>query len=58
MKEFKKSPYEAVFGSTQRIGLADSSLERETYVYEILESEEDLERILDGMVSGTDQEGR
>jgi uncharacterized protein YgfB (UPF0149 family) len=43
-----------MFGSKQRIGLADSSLERETY--EILESEEDLERILDGMVSGTDQE--
>jgi hypothetical protein len=37
MKEFKKSPYEAVFGSTQRIGLADSSLERETYA-KILES--------------------
>jgi hypothetical protein len=50
----KKSPYEAMFGSKQRIGLADSSLERETY--EILESEEDFERILDGMVSGTDQE--
>jgi hypothetical protein len=50
----KKSPYEAMFGSKQRIGLAYSSLERETY--EILDSEEDLERILDGMVSGTDQE--
>jgi transposase InsO family protein len=50
----KKSPYEAMFGSKRRIGLAYSSLERETY--EILDSEEDLERILDGMVSGTDQE--
>lgn len=50
----KKSPYEAMFGCKQRIGLADSSLEKETY--EILETEEDLKRIMDGMACGTDHE--
>ncbi|XP_024879377.1 SCAN domain-containing protein 3-like [Temnothorax curvispinosus] len=50
----KKSPYEAMFGMKQRIGLADSSLEKETY--ESLETEEDLERILDGITTGPDNE--
>ncbi|KAJ8948465.1 hypothetical protein NQ314_008400 [Rhamnusium bicolor] len=43
-----------MFGCKQRIGLADSSLERETY--EILETEEDLEKIMEGMAHGTDHE--
>ncbi|KAK4879816.1 hypothetical protein RN001_007962 [Aquatica leii] len=36
-----------MFGSTQRVGLADSTLEKETY--ESLETEEDLEQILRGL---------
>lgn len=51
----RKSPYEAMFGDKQRIGLADSSLERETY--ESLETEEDLKKILEGMTLEKDQEG-
>ncbi|KAK4877438.1 hypothetical protein RN001_009944 [Aquatica leii] len=46
-KGIKKSPYEAMFGSTQRVGLADSTLDKETY--ECLETEEDLEQILRGL---------
>lgn len=50
----KKSPYEAMFGSKQRIGLADSSLEKE--IYESLETEEDLENVLDELTRGSDHE--
>ena len=47
----KRSPYEAMFGCKQRIGLADSTLEKESY--EILETEEDLEKCMNGMSTGT-----
>lgn len=50
----KKSPYEAMFGSKQRIGLADSSLESE--VYDSLKTEEDLEKMLEGMTCETEQQ--
>lgn len=50
----KKSPYEAMFGSKQRIGLADSSLESE--VYDSLKTEEDLEKMLKGMTCETEQQ--
>ncbi|KAK4875911.1 hypothetical protein RN001_012333 [Aquatica leii] len=39
-----------MFGSTQRVGLADSTLEKETY--ESLKTEEDLEQILRGLNYG------
>lgn len=42
-----------MFGSKQRIKLADSSLERETY--ETLEAEKDLAKILERMTFERDQ---
>ncbi|XP_045471753.1 uncharacterized protein LOC123678661 [Harmonia axyridis] len=50
----KKRAYEAMFGSKQRIGLADSSLESE--VYDSLKTEEDLEKMLEGMTCETEQQ--
>lgn len=41
----KTSPYEAMFGSAQRIGLADSCLTED--VYESITTEEELQKLLD-----------
>nr|CAI5842135.1 unnamed protein product [Callosobruchus analis] len=45
-----------MFGGKQRIGLAHSSLEKETY--ESLKTEEDLEKTLEGLIPEQDQEGK
>ena len=51
----KTSPYEAMFGTAQRIGLADSPLTED--MYSSLETEEELEQLFNaGINSGQDKE--
>ncbi|XP_025264624.1 KRAB-A domain-containing protein 2-like [Camponotus floridanus] len=49
----KTSPYEAMFGSAQKIGLADSSLSSD--MYSSIETEEELEQLLSS-VKNNDQD--
>ena len=51
----KTSPYEAMFGTAQRIGLGDSPLTED--MYSSTETEEELEQLLNaGMDNGQDNE--
>jgi len=51
----KKSPYEAMFGTAQRIGLGDSPLAED--MYSSTETEEELEQLFNaGMNNGRDKE--
>ena len=54
---FKTSPYEAVFGTTQRIGLGDFPLTEDMYCS--TETEEELERLFNaGTNNGRDKEDK
>ena len=53
----KKSPYEATFGTAQRIGLWDSLLTKD--MYSSIETEEELEQLSSaGMNNGRDKEDK
>jgi len=51
----KTNPYEAMFGTVQRIGLGDSPLTED--MYSSIETEEELEQLFNaGMNNGRDKE--
>jgi len=53
----KTSPYEAVFGTAQGIGLGDSPLAEDTYC--LIETEEEMEQLFNvGMNNGRDKEDK
>jgi len=53
----KTSPYEAMFGTAQRIGLGDSPLTED--MYSSIETEEELEQLFNaGMMSRQGRKGR
>jgi len=53
----KSSPYEAMFGTAQRIGLGDSPLTED--MYSSIETEEELEQLFNvGMNNGRDKEDK
>ena len=55
----KTSPYETMFGTAQRIGLADSPLTEDIRLYSSIETEEELEELFNaGMNNGRDKEGK